>query len=100
MDSCRDGQRRRCELDSLDLQLENPNFACSERLLWIGAAIGTVLVASFLWGTIKLVEWYTKEPIIKYNITLPTPPPEKQILENPSIKVFEIPHFYRMMLIF
>jgi acyl-CoA reductase-like NAD-dependent aldehyde dehydrogenase len=36
---------------------------------------------------VLLWEWYKKEPIIKYEITVPQPPVDGKILEKPSLKV-------------
>jgi hypothetical protein len=59
----------------------------SERMLWIGSAIGTVFVGFTLWAIVRFAEWYKKEPIISYSITVPNPPGDGTVLEKPSIKV-------------
>lgn len=59
----------------------------SERMLLVLAAASFVSVGLILWGTVRLIEWYQKEPILKYTITAPTPPVDGTVLENPSIKV-------------
>lgn len=61
--------------------------AHSERMLWIGSAIGTIFIAFVLWGIVNFAEWYKSEPIFKYAIQVPTPPTDRTVLEKPSIKV-------------
>jgi len=59
----------------------------SQRLIFTGAALGTIFVAFVLFGTVWFMEWLGKEPIIKFTITVPNPPGDGRVLENPSIKV-------------
>ena len=53
----------------------------------MGSAAGTVFVAIVVFAIVNFVEWWKKEPIIKYEISAPTPPADGKILERPSIKV-------------
>ena len=57
------------------------------KLLYWGSAAATVFVATLIFSLVNLVQWWMKEPIIKYEIPAPLPPVERKILENPSIKV-------------
>lgn len=59
----------------------------SQLLLYCYAAGATILVAGFLYLGISIYEWYNKEPIIRYDIDVPTPPSNGKALEKPSIKV-------------
>lgn len=51
------------------------------------AAGATAVVGCFLYGTIRFIEWYNAEPVLRYSITELKAPEEKKILDNPSIKV-------------
>jgi hypothetical protein len=44
-------------------------------------------VAILVWYSVRLVEWYAREPVIDYELVTPTTPDEKKILDKPSIKV-------------
>jgi hypothetical protein len=44
-------------------------------------------VAGILYVTINIIEWYTKEPIMKYEIAVPTPSGDGRAVEKLSIKV-------------
>ncbi|KAG9241609.1 Aldehyde/histidinol dehydrogenase [Calycina marina] len=57
-----------------------------EKLMWTIAAIVTVSSISLIWSSIWAVEWYTREPIIAYEVARPTRPDDRKILEKPSIK--------------
>jgi hypothetical protein len=61
--------------------------AYSELLLYAMAVGATIFVAGILYVTINIIEWYTKEPIIKYEIAVPAPPGDGRAVEKPSIKV-------------
>ena len=53
----------------------------------MSAAGATILVATFIFSVVNLIEWYTKEPVIRYTISVPNPPGDGSITEKPSIKV-------------
>jgi hypothetical protein len=57
------------------------------KLLYIFSALATASIALLIYSTVWFVEWYTKEPITKYEIVTPTRQKEREILEKPSIKV-------------
>lgn len=50
-------------------------------------AVVAVTFGLLLWSTVWIWEWYKKEPIIAYEITPPSQPDERKILEKPTIKV-------------
>ncbi|TGO17543.1 hypothetical protein BTUL_0016g00060 [Botrytis tulipae] len=60
-----------------------------EKLMFTLAAGATAVVGCILYGTIRLIEWYNAEPILRYSIAELKAPEEKKILENPSIKTAE-----------
>ncbi|TGO46527.1 hypothetical protein BOTNAR_0581g00020 [Botryotinia narcissicola] len=60
-----------------------------EKLMFTLAAGATAVVGCILYGTIRLIEWYNAEPILRYSIAELKAPEDKKILENPSIKTAE-----------
>jgi hypothetical protein len=63
-----------------------PDFY-SEKMLWIGSAIGMVFVATFIYGTLWIIDYIKLEKVIPYTISAPNPPGDGRVLERPSIKV-------------
>jgi hypothetical protein len=59
----------------------------SEKMLWTGSALGMVVVAAFIYGALKIVDYYKLEKVIPYTISAPNPPGDGRVLEKPSIKV-------------
>jgi hypothetical protein len=62
----------------------------SEKLLWTGSAIGMVVVATVLFGTLWMLDYLNVEKIIPYTISAPNPPGNGRVLEKPTIKVREL----------
>lgn len=58
-----------------------------QNLLWVVMAAATAFVATLIYSAVWIVEWYQKEPIVRYELVTPTKPEESRILEPPSIKV-------------
>jgi len=50
-------------------------------------AIVAATLGGLIWSSIRIWDWYKKEPIIAYEIEIPTRPAERKILQRPSIKV-------------
>ncbi|KAH6679434.1 putative aldehyde dehydrogenase-like protein C21C3 [Halenospora varia] len=57
-----------------------------EKLLWGAALFATVFVIVTIYAVTNFVEWFNKEPVIKYTIAQPARSEEGKILEKPSIK--------------
>lgn len=55
--------------------------------LYACAVFAVILVGALVYATIRIMEWYSKEPIIRYEIDVPSPPDNGRALEKPSIKV-------------
>jgi acyl-CoA reductase-like NAD-dependent aldehyde dehydrogenase len=75
-----------CPIVMLDCSIAN-SALYSEKMLWVGSAAAMVGVASFIFGTLWIVEYMKLEKAIPYTIAAPNPPGEGRVLENPSIKV-------------
>ncbi|KAH8601241.1 putative aldehyde dehydrogenase-like protein C21C3 [Bisporella sp. PMI_857] len=56
------------------------------RLMYTLLVVVSASVAILVWYSVRLVEWYAREPVIDYELVTPTTPDEKKILDKPSIK--------------